>query len=571
MNGRIDRDSLRRIAGDWLPGLFILAAVALIASQEFWLADLAAPGALRAWWVDAPFHITNIELVAAVLGGQPLEPADGVSTGFYHFLSYIPAALVSVVTGGSAMTAFAYIYVPLGFLLFAVGIWWLAARFWGREVALWATVMLMALPDVLPYLATSHEFFRLKWLLAVSPGLGYGVFGCALAWLLTLHGIGSQRPGYVAGGWLVCGVTLLVKAHLFVANALPLALYTVWRYPGPRWATRAGLMMALVAVYLLVVAQTRHLLGVPLIHYDLSNAANYAAILGRFPANDLVSPTLLRWVSEASPLLAALALAGSLLYLHFGALFIAALGLLRTDIKLKQGGRWAVPLFLLSAYVINAVVLAQDSRPYRYSGESIELLHRPFVWAVALFMVWTIAAIASRYPQLLRRGVRWTMVLILLPLMLHNYGELQFSPRWEALRLTYGDDYYRALAWVANARHDKIVQTADLDPFFVARALTGSRPYVLRYAMRAYPDPEVAERVRRVDLWFADTDPERITAFAREAGITWLVVDDVARLAWPSAYVARQTIHTDGGARVIALEGAPELGLLGRGMREGGL
>src|SRR5438477_3472223 len=141
----------------------VLVLVTLIAAQDFYLADYDTAHALKRWWVDASFHVINIDALVNLLQGHPLpgNSDTGVAWGFYHFISYIPAALGCVVFGISPIKSYALIYAPLSVFLFAFGIWWLAAAFWTKEQALWATALFMLLPDAMPYLASSHEFLRL--------------------------------------------------------------------------------------------------------------------------------------------------------------------------------------------------------------------------------------------------------------------------------------------------------------------------------------------------------------------------------------------------------------------------
>lgn len=535
--------------------LVVLAMVTLVATQDFYRADLDSLAALRAWWVDAPFHIVNIDLLTGVIAGQPSSgssAASGGASGFYHFLSYVPTALACAAFGIAPIKGYALIYAPLSIFLFVLGLWLLAATLWSKEQALWATVVLMLLPDSLPYLGSSNEFLRLKWLVSVSPGLGYGVFFSAVAWVLTVKGVRAARLGYVALGWLACGITVLIKAHLFFANALPLAIYTIARYPNLRTPLRGALLLMLLLAYAAATWVAGAYLAIPLIRLDFSNAAAYAAILATPRPLDGISLALLRTVVGLPGWAAPWLFAPSLLFLHFGLLLLPMLFLLRRDLRRGLGGVWLPPLAVFGIYVLHAAGLARDTRPYTYSGESIELIHRPFVWGVSLMVVWTLASLAANYPKVLTVTRRWSVCLLLLPVGIYGYHGLQFAPTWPAPRIDYSDTYFEALQLVSRqAAPGELVQSADLDPLLAVQAATGRAPFVANYAMRPHPASEVVDRSREVSHWLQETDPTRIAAFAARNDISWLVAREGSVLAWPPQFIAQHARFEKNGVLVV--------------------
>jgi len=544
-----------------LPGLLyggnttaaiVLLLVTLIAAQDFYLADYDSALALKGWWVDASFHITSIDSLSALMQGRGLPGSSemGAIPGFYHFLSYVPAAPGCVVFGLTPIKSFALIYAPLALFLFGFAIWLLAASCWSKERALWATVLFLLLPDLIPYLTSSHDFLRLKWLVSVSPGLGYGVFVSALAWVLCLRGIRTGRPGYVALGWLVCLVSVLVKAQLFVANALPLVVYTIAFYPALQRKQRGMLLILFLVTYVVAIRVAGNFLSIPLIRLDFSTAAAYAAILANFQPLDGISSWLLRATSTLPVYIAPFALGLALLFVHFGALLVLTLLLLRRDVKQGEAARWLPALAVFAVYVLHAVGLAHDTRPTPY--ESIELLHRPFTWGVSLIMVWTFASLAVNYPRVLSVGRRWALCALLLPPGVYFYHDMQFAPRWPVPSIDYSDEYFEALGFLEhNAERNELVQAADLDPYLAVQAATGRAAYVAKYAMRPYPSADVLARSDEVLRWLHETDTARIASFAAQNQISWLLVRESTEFIWPSAFIAQRTMFKKNSVLVL--------------------
>jgi hypothetical protein len=521
-----------------------LLLVTLITAQDFYRAEYDSALALKTWWVDAPFHIVKIDSVANFIEGGNLTgyAVAGDSSSLYHFLGYVPAAIACVLFDLAPIEAFALVYAPLGLLLFALGIWLMAATIWSREHALWATLLFLLIPDVLVYVTTSHEFLRLKWLVSVSPGLGYGAFTCALAWVFCLKGVRESRPGYVAIGWLVCVLTVLVKAHLFVANALPLVAYTIASYPNLERSKRGLLLILFICVYTASVLYAANFPGIPLIRLDFSNAAAYADTLASFTPMDVISPWLLNQTTASPVYIAPLILGVTLLFLHFGGSLLLTLILLRNDQKRGELRRWLPALAVFMFYMLHAVGLAQDSREYTYTGEPMELIHRPFVWGVSLIMVWTFASLAANHPKFLTIGRRWFLLGLMLPVAILSYKGMQFSPEWNAPSVDYSDAYLEAMHFVERrATHGELVQAADLDPFLAVQAVTRHKPYVAKYMMHLYPPAIVLDRSEEVRQWLRETDAVRIEAMAEEMQIDWLLLLQSSDVNWPSSIIEQHT------------------------------
>jgi len=521
--------------------VLILLLVTLVASQDFLLTDINSAIALKSWWVDASFHIVNINSLSDLIQGssQIGNLESGAGSGFYHFLSYVPAALGSVVFGLTPIQSYALIYAPLAMFLFAAGVWLFASTCWSRETALWATLLMMLLPDFVPYLLTSHDFLRLKWLIAVSPGLGYGVFVSALAWVFCLKGIRENSPRYVVAGFLLCLLTILVKAHLFVANALPLVIYTVAFFPNLQKVQRLILLVFFSIAYLTTIWLAGSFLNIPLIQYDFSNTVAYASRLLDFQPLDVVSTWLLNAVIELPVYAAPSIMALALTFMHFGGLFLLTVFLFWRDARRGDADRWLPAIFVFAVYILHAVSLAQDSRAYTYSGASNELIHRPFVWGVSLILVWTFASLAQTKSRFFSVGPRWILSAALILPGIYSYQGMQFSPYWTMPRVNYSDAYFEALHFVENhATGNELVQATDLDPYLATWAVTGYRAYVSKYSMKRHPSKETLARSGEVLYWLNEIETPGISSFAQERNISWLIASEITLANWPPEIIA---------------------------------
>lgn len=531
----------------------VLAAVSLIVAQDFLVAARRGALALTDWWADASFHVATIDAIASLLrGGEQWDFSGyGLPSGFYHFLSYVPAAAATAALGIEPIASYAYIYAPLSIFLFAFGIWLIQAECWPGEHALWATAVFMLLPEAVAGLGAIHDFLLLKWLVSVSPGLGYGVFVSAVAWTLCLRGVRQRRPALIALAWAVCALLILVKAHLFVANALPLVLYAIVLYPGLRPRVRWLCAGAFLAAYGLATWAASASPAIPLIRLDFSSARDYAATLARI--EPMIAPV--RWAlatcAALPAALAPIALALLLLLVHLGVLAIPFALQLRFDARHGHLSRWLPTLAILATYLLHAVGLAHDARPYTHQGEPLELNHRPFIWAIALAEVATLASLAGRAATFLTPAPRWLLIVPLVPVALAFHHGYQYAPRWAPPRVDYQAAYFDALDEVRrSAAGGEIVQATDLDPYLVARAVTRHAPWVARSVFRLHPSAEASARADEVSAWLDDDDPTRIEAFARQRGIVWIVENDRRRVRWPRDVIARHRVWQRDGAAV---------------------
>jgi hypothetical protein len=202
--------------------------------------------------------------------------------------------------------------------------------------------------------------------------------------------------------------------------------------------------------------------------------------------------------------------------------------------------RWVPTLAILATYLLHAVGLAHDARVYTHQGESLELNHRPFVWAIALVETATLASIAERAGAFAAPLRRWAFAALLVPVALVFYRGIQFQPRWSPPRIDYSTAYFDALDYVKlNAAAGEIVQATDLDPFLVTQAVSRRAPYVASSVFRLHPPPPVAVRAGEVTAWLDEQDPRRIEAFARQHRIAWVVESEKRRLRWPEEVIAR--------------------------------
>jgi hypothetical protein len=108
----------------------------------------------------------------------------GLRLPAYHYGSYVYAAAVEAMAGVSGMDAVMAFWIPFGVLVLGLAASALAAEWWGDGVGLTAlAAVLLLLSDASKY-AIPVQWYSFDWLLAVAPGLPYGIAGGAVAMTL---------------------------------------------------------------------------------------------------------------------------------------------------------------------------------------------------------------------------------------------------------------------------------------------------------------------------------------------------------------------------------------------------
>jgi hypothetical protein len=421
----------------WRPavGLGLLSACFTFA----WCADIQprlihfrATGKFN-FWLDQLVHAgTLAQFGSQETIGRGMALMGDMPRPFYHFASYLPAALLPRLAGVPVLDATLLFWIPLGILVMTCGIVALGLELRGPALAGAALMAVALVPDP-ARLALGNGFLGFAWLLETSPGTPYSL-GVACAALASLVRWSHDRR--LATLALSVGLTagcFLVRANTFLWLAPIIVLGIIVGWPGVdarlRSAAVALGLVGLVAIYALISWQplwsnpSQFLFGyVEFVHQ--SNEPTYVAglyqeltkSLGRFGAG--MAGTALTLMGTMGPWLPALLISAGLAHRLGRIVAIDALPF----------------IFLVVATI--AILMAPPAR----NGDISEFRHRAGPLLVLVTLVWSLrfAAIAAA-PELERWSIRSRRVALI------GLAALSIG----ALGLTIGPFKQPRMAWGA--------------------------------------------------------------------------------------------------------------------------
>lgn len=561
---RADPGCLLRV-GHSSESIFIVVASMAV---TLWCRDLLHPidtnrgiAVIRAWG-DVYYHLSQIGAFAVSKGVGTIFDVQmaGTIAQPYHFASYIiPAVLVNA-TATSAWVAYASFLVPFGVLVSALAAYALASSVFGRWPALAAGLALLLFPDAVQQ-GFGNPFFGYHWLQQVGPAGSYGVACAALALMLMLEACRTAHYRLIFFSYGFVLFTLLFKAQIFVAISFLILVFPPLFMPGMATQYRILSLLALTGVYLGVVTGSQMIPGVPVLRLDGSSLRTYSVMVLNMTEEGVFKRlgTVAFDAAGNNWWLRAGAFASMLMIWTFGifpALYAAQLGRMRRQFPAAV---WVLPAMVLTIYLVMATCLSLDDRRI---GRPEELLHRPFVWAYFLLVVWLSAAAyhrrfgdalpASRYARLFL--VSLTILLMVVPV---RYGRrIQTMKSW-------GVGYQELPACLidvanhirTNSRVDEVVQDAMNGN--VLPALSERKAFAIDFkGVRALPGS--GARLQSLQAMKGLQDVAQVDDFMRQNAIDWYVVSPAEDVKWTPAMKDRLVFEC-GGYRAYRFSAAPAM------------
>jgi hypothetical protein len=516
-------------------------------------------------WKDTFFHATQIGQFAQAHGSSTLSDIRiaGEKPSLYHYAGYaVPATLVAI-TGTGAYEIFAAFHLPFGIFLSGLAAFSLAAFIWGPWPGVAAAAGLLLLPDAYQQ-GFGNRYLSYNFLQQVSVGSLYGVAYAAVAWVFVLNGCRGGRLASVASGWGIAVVTLVHKAHIFVANAFLIMVYPFLFLGRVGGRTRLIVGLLFVGVFVAVVWITQRFPMVPILRLDGSGAATYMhSLLANYDEGPLKDWTGAAFSAEGFPRpLRALLYAAVLIALTFGGwaiAFVTTVLLIRRKIEPVF---LVLPLLVVVNYLVMSLGLAMDTRSI---GTGDELLNRPLVWAYFVVVTWTSGAAyvllfgrdAPRSHAARAALTACTLLALVLPWTLGR--NLQTFPA-RAGHATYAEHSGVPTCLVAAARYirvnsapDAILQDSEGDPNFVLTSLAERREFAVRSLVESRARVGLKERLSRLGDFERLTDEHEIQRFAAHHRITWYVLHPSTRVAWPQSLIDK-AVFACGGIRVYRFD-----------------
>jgi hypothetical protein len=557
-------ESKRPVETDGVVSRWFLPLVLLIVT--LWCRDLLRPielqpevAVLRAW-SDVYYHLSQIAALGAAHGPGTLSDVQmaGAAAHPYHFASYALPALLNRGAGQTVWAAYAGLLVPLGLTLSALAAYTLTRPHFGEFAAAAAALGLLLLPDA-AQLGTGVRFLGYHWLQQVGPAGLYGVACAALAlfWLnqACLRGRWIWLP--IAYAYLLCALTF--KAQIFMAASFPVLIWPALFMRGLTRPARLSGLALLTVGYGGVMLISQHIPGVPVVKLDGSGLWPYSQKILAMQSGGLIKKATLAsyvWAGE-NGWLRATAFGAVLFWSTLSIYGLVGIRTFRSQALRQQGSPlWSwTPWLIVACYLTMSLGLAMDNRQI---GMPEELLHRPFVWAYFVWVVWLLAALYwLRFGNALppqgkpRLGLMAFAMLALLVTPGHFGHGIQTMKSW--------DRGYQMparcmvdVAWYLrdHSRSDEAFQDLGKDPEFAFSGLSERRAHAVDSGGVRMP-PGLSDRMKALEALRTQTDAQSAADGYRRAGIRHVISRPGFRAAWEGTLAAPPAL-TCGDYRVYA-------------------
>ena len=536
--------------------LGLLSVIAGLAAATGWCQDLILPtssvegGIVFKPWSDFFFHAT---IVARSLGNQTLYQVGnyewkGFPAIIYHYASYSLASCLAKVGHLPAYDTVVGFWAPFGSFLAGLASYALGRVIWSQGAGLAALMAAFLIPDA-ALLNVAHPIYGYFWLQHVAPGGLYGVAIAGTALILIVQGAREGRRVWIVSGVVVGALVALFKVHVFAA-AFPLLFsfaILAWR-PRKRlqWLVLGVCVAAGVA---LLPLANRFYIG-PNVHFDFSGSAWYWKVLAKTASGTRVE-SWYHVFSTGHPFPSHLAQAiGLLLFNALGIFAVVAPLVWLFAVRRKT---WQASETISVAAVVILLLMT-----FGLSGNTNELIHRPFVWAYWLVGSLTGGRLFSMATERRPQPPTWAVAVSILALVLVpvRYGSGLERGKWS------GADAFSSLRvdrGLVDCAHyirgqfppDAVAQDSRLDELLILGGLGERRSFAARLKVwmgvsKAFRESPYQEQLRRLQSLQQARNVPDLQRSVHETGIRWYVVHPGDSCAWPTEFCDRPLFESNG-------------------------
>lgn len=522
----------------------VIFIVLVLIAVSLWCRDLLRPidstqavAVIRVWG-DVYYHLSQIGAFAHSKGASTIFDVQmaGAVAHPYHFASYVFPALLVNAAGMSAWTAYASFLVPVGVLLTALAAYAIAASVFGKWPAAAAGLALLLLPDASQQ-GFRNPFMGYHWLQQVGPAGSYGVASAAMAFLFMIEACRARRISLILVSYIFMLVTLVFKAQIFVAIAFVLLVFPAVFFRDLAASHRVMAVLVLTAVFAAVVTWSQSLPSVPVMRLDGSSLSSYSKLIldmQRHGPIKVIFSGAFELAGEHG-FFRGLVFGLMLLLVTFGVFPVLYAMQVKRLRQQFEPVIWLFPMLVVAVYLCMAIGLAMDDR---HIGMPEELLHRPFVWAYFVLVVWLVAAayrgrFGDAWPTM-SAARNWVAVAAVLMVVVPGrlgHG-IQTMQSWGRGYQEVPSCLVKTAGFIrSNSQAGELVQDASNDPEFILSALSERPPYAIDSGGVRVPLGMPARLQTLAALREVPTSVQA-TTLMRQLGIRWYVVGPSAKVAW---------------------------------------
>jgi hypothetical protein len=451
-------------------------------------------------WLDSFYHAAWIDNFtrALVTGFLSDVRASGLPAYFYHAASYCFPALLCWISGVPGLDGFLAILVPLGFFCCGIAAYILGGFLHSPLVGLLSVILLLLIPAA-DLQGLSVPWLSFHWLVTVSPQLALGSAGMVLSWVIVIGGSRSRSVTLVLAGWVLSGLVLLTKAHIFVVNAAWLFIAPVFCFPGLSLRIRIAVGCVATAIVSSIVCRLQQI-GLPIYQFDGSAFDWYSS----FVRTQIFSPLLREFMFSLLQIdwrLGKQAAFGCFIFFASFGIF-GALSLAYCLLRLFRCPVSGLSIIASLSYICSAVWGAKSSARF---GNPEEFLHRPLVWSYLVCVVASAALISGLFSKLTLTG-RWRWltagaVACLMGVPWYCGKTIERGPGFGLHGKRFTRGFIDATTYIRKTTDTlAVLVPLDGDPLFAAAALSSRALYAFRGPNQSFrPSDEISERSARVE------------------------------------------------------------------------
>ncbi|HEY4357717.1 MAG TPA: hypothetical protein VGN16_18330 [Acidobacteriaceae bacterium] len=495
----------------------------------------------------------------------------GVHLPIYHYASFLlPASLEAWSPGTSAFDSTVAFWIPFSFVLVGLSAFCLAAEWLGDFAGIAAVLAVLLIPSPPLYWLPLY-YLSFHWLLAVSPGLAYGIAGAATALVLLAGAQRSNRLLLFAAGLGLMVATVFLKAHIALVGVPLAAAWVIAVKKG--WTTRTRVLLFLGAA--VVGYGALRVLDHLKIGPNILPNGTHGSFVNMIPSYlNMIRPGFwphvfmhhVFFTHIGYPVTLGVVAVGS----EFGIWFLFWMAIAAKCIVKRRCSpfdllsMFAVPIYLFCTFI---------SPPNTRGGFADEMWHRPFVWLYFLLAALAGAHIASWLEKTMKDrsqlGAAGMAVLVAI-LLLVPFREGKSIQHWIQIgslthaRMDTGfidcSDYVRT-----HGEQTDIVQSQVSSNYPFLSAFTEKRAYLGRvpgfWKESFNGTPAMTESQRRGDVLAsmrAAQSASDLQRFVKMTGIRWYIARPDEALAWPKNLLEHPAFASS-GFRVYDLATAPSM------------
>jgi hypothetical protein len=463
--------------------------------------------------------------------------------GFYNVGSYLFPSVLTTFTKLSSYLSHTSFLTPFGVFLMGLAAYSLVKYWWGDFPAFAATLILLTFPDASTY-GIKNSFLSFFWLTQVSPSLMYGIAVIVLSWIFLFISCKERKFNFLVISYIFCILCLFYKAHVFVANAFLLWIFPSLFYKKISIKIRIIWFFSSLTIFKLAIDWSQSFVtpyfGIPIISLDFSSIKFYMNALVSLINNANFS-TFFSQFTPSFPIIHDVFF--GILLLSFGTFGLFSVIYPIVLIIKRKKISFNIIIFSILIFV-NYIIMALGLR-VNNSQNPFELLHRQFVWAYFIILIWSVGAIfySINFDGFLKIKF-WKIFGIIIILLLFLFP-IHFGRDIQVLK---GRDNW--LKYVNNripvalekcchyiidhSRKNEILQDSKNDPKLLVSALCERQIYVTSYLKK---HNEAIKRLKNIKYFKNLTTYNEIIKFASSINLKWFILHPDDYIRWPKSLV----------------------------------